>query len=588
LFICHLSNSSAQLFDNFSDGDFTNNPSWNGDVENFIVNEDQVLQLDAAAEGSSQLFTNLIFPDSISWHLEFMMDFSPSSSNRLRVYLALDNNDISIANGYYFEIGESGSEDPLDFYFLNNGESEWLGSLTTASIQQIPVDITIDVNYFPDGLWEIYINKGDFSPFYTEMFFNHSDFEFNNASIFNLECNYTASRKDKFFFDNISIVEFQPDVTGPVVTNVEVIDPRTLRIVADEALEPGSALNKENYSLSENSYQGSIESVALENEKTVIVNLSIPLEGGVIYQFTVLGLLDEKLNKGGDVFFDVFIVSEATSGDLVINEILFNPETGGYDYVEIYNKASKFIDLSALSINNSIRDESKIVEAYLIKPNEYLCLTENIDAQKTAFDTPDEALFLETDLPGYNNDTGNVSLIHNLTNSIIDAFNYSEDIHSVLLDDLNGVSLEKIDLNGSSDNRNNWSSAAGAFNYGTPGYQNSVLLSPGFGFVDVLDFESKTFSPNQDGMDDQLVIKYKFPNGNYLTDIKIFDQGGRLIKNLVNNELFSSEGFVLWDGINDLGELSSIGIYFVVLEAFNERGNVLNSRKAVILADYLD
>ena len=40
----------AQLSDSFTDGDFTSNPSWIGDTDQFIV-DDQVLRLNADEAG---------------------------------------------------------------------------------------------------------------------------------------------------------------------------------------------------------------------------------------------------------------------------------------------------------------------------------------------------------------------------------------------------------------------------------------------------------------------------------------------------------------------------------------------------------
>ena len=39
--------SYSQLFDDFSDGDFINNPSWGRDTSEFIVNSNFVLQLNS-------------------------------------------------------------------------------------------------------------------------------------------------------------------------------------------------------------------------------------------------------------------------------------------------------------------------------------------------------------------------------------------------------------------------------------------------------------------------------------------------------------------------------------------------------------
>ncbi len=48
---------NAQLSDNFSDGDFTQNPVWQGSTGDFIVNGAGELQLNSALAGASYLST---------------------------------------------------------------------------------------------------------------------------------------------------------------------------------------------------------------------------------------------------------------------------------------------------------------------------------------------------------------------------------------------------------------------------------------------------------------------------------------------------------------------------------------------------
>ena len=43
----------AQVTDDFSDGDFTQNPTWSGTTEQYIVNNSKQLQLNAEGEGTA-------------------------------------------------------------------------------------------------------------------------------------------------------------------------------------------------------------------------------------------------------------------------------------------------------------------------------------------------------------------------------------------------------------------------------------------------------------------------------------------------------------------------------------------------------
>ena len=72
-------------------------------------------------------------------------------------------------------------------------------------------------------------------------------------------------------------------------------------------------------------------------------------------------------------------------GDGIINEILFNPRSNGYDYVEFYNKSNKIFDASKLYIAN--RNSSGVISSinslsttpFYIFPGDYIVVTEDAD-----------------------------------------------------------------------------------------------------------------------------------------------------------------------------------------------------------------
>lgn len=151
---------SAQLVDDFSDGDFTNGPSWTGDTDDFVVNINGELQLMAPEAGESSLFTTLSYPDTIQLDMTFRLEMSPSSSNFGLIYLGLDDLDPSVANGYYLQIGESCSNDAIKLYRLDSGSEILLATASDGAIASDPAQARISVTIHPDGLWSFSTDYG--------------------------------------------------------------------------------------------------------------------------------------------------------------------------------------------------------------------------------------------------------------------------------------------------------------------------------------------------------------------------------------------------------------------------------------------
>ena len=77
--------------------------------------------------------------------------------------------------------------------------------------------------------------------------------------------------------------------------------------------------------------------------------------GSQVYAITLENVGDCWMNQTN--LSGTFAVPEtAIPGDLVINEILFDPYTGGYDWIEVYNNSSKLIELQNWSLANYDND----------------------------------------------------------------------------------------------------------------------------------------------------------------------------------------------------------------------------------------
>ena len=103
----------GQFTDDFSDGDFTNNPTWIGDNTRFEVDTNFSLHLNDTAASTSSLVTQSQAIINGEWIFSVSLDFSPSTNNFAKVYLASDMIDLSGSlNGMYVKIGgQSGNID---------------------------------------------------------------------------------------------------------------------------------------------------------------------------------------------------------------------------------------------------------------------------------------------------------------------------------------------------------------------------------------------------------------------------------------------------------------------------------------------
>jgi hypothetical protein len=187
--------------------------------------------------------------------------------------------------------------------------------------------------------------------------------------------------------------------------------------------------------------------------------------------------------------------------------------------------------------------------------------------------------------PAYNNDEGTV-ILSTFTGQILDLFNYSEDMQYPLLNYVDGVSLERTNYNTATTDKNNWHSAAESVGFGTPAYRNSQYVSSEV-INEPIVIEPEIFSPDNDGYNDLVSIKYTFNQPGYNMTTKIYNAKGQLVRELVNNEYLGTTGSVNWDGIQNDNTKAPIGIYVFYIQIFDLEGNVKQYKKTAVLATKL-
>lgn len=581
----------SQLEDNFSDGDLNLNPTWNGDVSDFIVNDNFLLQLDAEGAGESFLYNSYDATDSIEWNFYFRMDFNPSGGNNLKIYLALDNTDLAIANGYFLEIGEDGSDDALSFSRLVNGTASQLASATMGAVAVDPAEGRVRVKKSASGDWTVSVDYDGGIILSEELSFNEDFIPLSGSQFFGFYCTYTSTRSDKFFFDDIDVRTPEQDLSPPTLVEVNLISSDSLTLTYNELLNTSNSSLFNNIEV--NNGIGNPTSININDLSPNILEITLgqELTSGTLYTVCSMDIQDLAGNPSEVECEEIFRVVSPEIGDLFINEILFNPPTGGADFIEIINTSDKFLSLDGLTIANTQNSQSDPIEEGLVMlPGEIIAFTKDPEFIIEQYEPLEPAQIIEQELPAFNADEGNAMLLFSTSGDEItlDSFDYSEDLHFVLLDDEKGVSLEKLDPTAETNGPDSWYSASTIVNFATPGYENSNFQNLPSSSEELVSIPNKVFSPNGDGNGDLLAIQFNLPNPGYVSNIKIYTDRGFLVKNVSNNMLLGTQSTVYWDGITDERILGDIGIYVLLIELFDDQGNKSVVKKTCVLADFID
>lgn len=386
------------------------------------------------------------------------------------------------------------------------------------------------------------------------------------------------------------------DDSRPAISQIKLLSSRVVQLWFDHLMEPSSLTETTHYVLEPSGYQPVTATGNPADNRFVELSFSQDFEEGTLYK---LFFSQDIVNCAGrpvspDYFITFGLPQPAEPLDVVINEVLFHPFNGGVDFVELYNRSEKLINLEDLrlcsvrqTIPNPPDTTVKIIatSTLLLQPGEYALLTTSVKGVANFYpDARVDRFVVMPSFPTYSNDTGTV-LLASKTGQMIDVMSYTEKMHYPLLNYFDGVSLERISFNRLSNDIKNWQSASQTTGFASPGYQNSAFISDeNATSEEEIGVDPEVFSPDGDGYNDLTSIRWSFASGGYTLNIHIYSSSGQHVRHLTKSELISPTGAVSWNGLDDNGNKVPVGIYIVAAEAFNMEGKVKGFKKAVVVA----
>ncbi len=320
---------------------------------------------------------------------------------------------------------------------------------------------------------------------------------------------------------------------------------------------------------------------------SIEISLQQALETNRMYVLKAAPIKGCNSNKFDSLEIRTGLAKAPEPGDLVINEILFDPPSGGSDFIELHNPSNALINVRDLMIG-SRNAGGAIGTAFAVSdknhhlfPGDFLLLSTDTGFVKRQWPKSiKQKMMAVKSLPSLPDNKGNC-LIMNKQGKLIDELNYTDNMHYQLLSNKTGVSLERVDPRSPSTATGNWHSASSDANHATPGLINSQFRN-----LDTTDnFNIRLFpaliSPNNDGLDDLLNIQYQFTETGNLLSAFVFNQNGQLLSKIIDNRLCGTAGSFSWNGFDAKNNRLPVGVYVILIETFNLTGKTQRLKKVI-------
>ncbi|MDP4129153.1 MAG: hypothetical protein Q8918_13300 [Bacteroidota bacterium] len=387
-----------------------------------------------------------------------------------------------------------------------------------------------------------------------------------------------------------SVFSQNPDQDSPELNRSVSPDSQHVLLFFNEPIDSLSAVEPANYTFSPDTGPP-LEAIPVPPlYDQVLLKLARPMLPQQVYTVSVQQVTDCRANEIGiRNSCKAGLPEPPANKDLIFNEILFNPPPYGFDYVELFNRSRKVIDLQQVFLAGrdamgAVKDPKRVTTGPLLFfPGEYVALTENPEWTTLNFTVNNpEKLMRMSALPSMPDDQGTLLLLDE-SGMVLDELPYDHHWHSPLLANEEGVSLERISTEKPTALASNWASAAATAGFGTPTYKNSESFTGTEADAEV-SVEPRIFSPDNDGYNDYCFVKYHQLPGGFTANISIYDINGRPVRQLANNSTLGTEGNFRWDGLDDTLNPLPMGHYVICVDLFSVHGKIKKYKLVVTLA----
>lgn len=355
------------------------------------------------------------------------------------------------------------------------------------------------------------------------------------------------------------------DQEGPMITNVFCINDTLLRIQFQENLDVTGI------QVTQFDVQGLIpDSYLLLSPSSVQLHFTTSVNTGAVPMLEYDGGIQDCLgNISVPQSVPISCAYTSQPGDLIINEILFNPFTGGADFIEILNVSGKPLFAVHLGLSDAV-SSIDFEGPGVIAPEAYIVFTDNKNDISQRYTVPHPEWCYERDIPSWNDD-GDQVILYRLDigggKIILDSFTYDANWHNALLRSKEGISLERVSSTFPSTSPYNWHSAASTSGFATPTGPNSQRLHPGNQKGGGVSLEKSVISPDQDGRDDYLNIHYQLNEPGWFARSVVYDIQGAKRMTLEQVDLVGTDGIYSWDGADPITHARiPMGVYLMFIE----------------------